>query len=146
MWAIVLGANLVGTLFAALFCTFTPVLDNDVRSAMMSISRESMDHDALGLLFRGITAGFLMAAMVWLIPASSAAQFQIVAIMTYLISLSGAAHIVAGSVEAFFLLANGGIGIGQLVGRFMAPVLVGNIIGGTVLFAMLSYAQVMKEL
>ena len=145
MWAIVLVANLVGTLFAALFCTFTPVLDNDVRAAMMSIARESMDHDGFGLLFRGITAGFLMAATVWLIPASSAAQFQIVAIMTYLISLSGAAHIVAGSVEAFFLLANGGLGIGQLVGRFFVPVLAGNIIGGTVLFAMLSYAQVMKE-
>lgn len=146
MWAIVLAANLVGTLFAALFCTFTPVLDNDVRVAMLSIARESLDHDALGLLFRGITAGFLMAAMVWLIPASTAAQFQVVAIMTYLISLSGAAHIVAGSVEAFFLVANGGLGIGELLGRFVLPVLVGNIVGGTVLFAMLSYAQVMKEI
>jgi formate-nitrite transporter family protein len=146
MWAIVLVANLVGTLFAALFCTYAPVLDSDVRSAMMSIARESLDHDALGLLFRGITAGFLMAAMVWLIPASTAAQFQIVAVMTYLISLSGAAHVVAGSVEAFFLATNGALGVGDFVARFLLPVLVGNIIGGTVLFAMLSYAQVMKEI
>lgn len=146
MWAIVLAANLVGTLFAALFCTFAPVLDHEVRTAMLSISRESLDHDALGLLFRGITAGFLMAAMVWLIPASSAAQFQIVAIMTYLISLSGAAHIVAGSVEAFVLMVNGGLGLAEFVGRFLLPVLAGNIIGGTALFALLSYAQVMKEI
>ena len=27
MWAIVLAANMAGTLFAALFCNFTPVLD-----------------------------------------------------------------------------------------------------------------------
>ena len=146
MWAIVLAANLVGTLFAALFCTFAPVLDHDVRTAMLSISREGLDHDALGLLFRGITAGFLMAAMVWLIPASSAAQFQVVAVMTYLIGLSGAAHIVAGSVEAFLLLVNGGLGLGEFVGRFLLPVLAGNIIGGTALFALLSYAQVMKEI
>jgi len=146
MWTIVLLANLAGTLFAALFCTFTPVLDPDVRVAMMSIARESLDHDALGLAFRGITAGFLMAAMVWLIPASSGAQFQVVAVMTYLISLSGAAHIVAGSAEAFMLLANGGIGIGQMLGAFTLPVLVGNIVGGTALFALLSYAQVMKEI
>jgi formate/nitrite transporter FocA (FNT family) len=142
----VLAANLVGTLFAAVFCTFAPVLDHEVRTAMLSISRESLDHDALGLFFRGITAGFLMAALVWLIPASTAAQFQIVAIMTYLISLSGAAHIVAGSVEAFLLMVNGGLGLGEFVGRFLLPVLAGNIIGGTALFALLSYAQVMKEI
>jgi formate/nitrite transporter FocA (FNT family) len=146
MWSIVLVANLAGTLFAALFCTFTPVLDADVRIAMMSIARESLDHDALGLLFRGITAGFLMAAMVWLIPASSGAQFQVVATMTYLISLSGAAHIVAGSVESFVLLMGGGIGVGQMLGSFVLPVLVGNIVGGAALFALLSYAQVMKEI
>ena len=146
MWTIVLLANLAGTLFAALFCTFTPVLDPDVRVAMLSIARESLDHDALGLLFRGVTAGFLMAAMVWLIPASSGAQFQIVAVMTYLISLSGAAHIVAGSVEVFLLVASGGMGIGKMLGSFVGPVLIGNIIGGTALFALLSYAQVMKEI
>ena len=146
MWAIVLAANLAGTLFAALFCTFTPVLDNDVRAAMLSISRESLDHDAIALLFRGITAGFLMAAMVWLIPAASAAQFQVIAVMTYLIGVSGAAHIVAGSVEAFLLVANGALGIAPMLGSFMLPVLIGNIVGGTVLFGMLSYAQVMKEI
>ncbi|HZS69410.1 MAG TPA: formate/nitrite transporter family protein [Burkholderiales bacterium] len=146
MWTIVLLANLAGTLFAALFCSFTPVLDPDVRVAMMSIARESLDHDALGLLFRGITAGFLMAAMVWLIPASSGAQFQVVAVMTYLIGLSGAAHIVAGSVEAFVLVAGDGLGIGPMLGAFALPVLIGNIVGGTALFALLSYAQVMKEI
>jgi formate/nitrite transporter FocA (FNT family) len=33
-----------------------------------------------------------------------------------------------------------------MLGAFVAPVLVGNIIGGTALFALLSYAQVMKEI
>src|SRR5256885_16872353 len=74
MWAIVLAANLAGTLFAALFCTFTPVLDNDVRGPMLSISRESLDHDAIALLFRGITAGLLTGAMVWVLPGGTAAQ------------------------------------------------------------------------
>jgi formate/nitrite transporter FocA (FNT family) len=30
--------------------------------------------------------------------------------------------------------------------HFMAPALIGNIIGGTILFALISYAQVMKEM
>jgi formate-nitrite transporter family protein len=33
-----------------------------------------------------------------------------------------------------------------MLGNFVLPVLAGNIVGGTVLFALLSYAQVMKEL
>jgi len=36
--------------------------------------------------------------------------------------------------------------IGAMLGNFVLPVLAGNIVGGTVLFALLSYAQVMKEL
>jgi formate/nitrite transporter FocA (FNT family) len=32
-----------------------------------------------------------------------------------------------------------------MVADFFIPVLVGNIIGGTALFALIAYAQVMKE-
>ena len=146
MWAIVLAANLAGTLFAALFCTFTPVLAPGVREAMVDIARESMQYDWPAMAFHGITAGFLMAAMVWLIPAAAAAQFQVVFLMTYLIGIADAAHIVAGSVETFLLLANGELGVAAMLGGFTFPVLIGNIVGGTALFALLSYAQVMKEL
>jgi formate/nitrite transporter FocA (FNT family) len=37
-------------------------------------------------------------------------------------------------------------GIGAMIASFTLPVLLGNIVGGTVLFALLSYAQVMKEI
>ena len=66
--------------------------------------------------------------------------------MTYVIGVGGFAHIVAGSVEAFLLVANGELGVGAMLGGFTLPVLAGNIVGGTALFAMLSYAQVMKEI
>jgi formate-nitrite transporter family protein len=33
-----------------------------------------------------------------------------------------------------------------LITDFFAPVLTGNIIGGTALFALIAYAQVMKEI
>ena len=54
--------------------------------------------------------------------------------------------IVAGSVETFLLIARGELGVGAILAQFTLPVLLGNVIGGTVLFALLSYAQVMKEL
>jgi formate/nitrite transporter FocA (FNT family) len=146
MWAIVLGANLAGTLLAALFASHTPVVTPELREAMISVSREAMQHGWAEMFFRGITAGFLMAALVWLIPASEGAQFYVIFLMSYLIAMSDAAHIVAGSVEAFVLLVNGELGLGAMLGGFTLPVLAGNIVGGTVLFALLSYAQVMKEI
>jgi formate/nitrite transporter FocA (FNT family) len=66
--------------------------------------------------------------------------------MTWLIAVGGFTHIVAGSVESFMLVVNGRLGAGEMLWGFTVPVLAGNIVGGTALFALLSYAQVMKEL
>ena len=146
MWSIVLIANLAGTLFAALFCTWAPVIEPELRGAMLELSAHAMQYGWLEMAFRAITAGFLMAAMVWLIPAADAAQFYVVVLITYLIGVGGFPHIVAGSIESFMLVANGELGLLPMLGGFTLPVLLGNIIGGTVLFALLSYAQVMKEI
>lgn len=147
MWVIVLAANVAGTLFAALFCTFTPVITPELRDAMIGISRHSMLHgDVIEMFLKGIAAGFLIAAMVWLLPSAGAAQIYVIALMTYLIGAGGFAHIVAGSMDAFMLIANGDLAWQRMILDFFLPVLAGNIVGGTVLFALLSYAQVMNEI
>ncbi len=146
MWAIVWVANTVGTGVAALFCTFTPVITPDLLAAMLEVSAELMKNAWLEMFFKAISAGFLIAAMVWLLPSAENAQFWVVTLMTYLIAAGGFAHIVAGSMEAFMLVANGQLGILPMFVNFVAPVLFGNIVGGTALFALLSYAQVMKEI
>lgn len=147
MWAIVLAANVAGTLFAALFCTFTPVIPPELKQAMLEISRHSVSGGGVIEMFlKGISAGFLIAAMVWLLPSADAAQIYVIALMTYLIGAGGFAHIVAGSMDAFMLIANGDLGWRHMILDFFLPVLAGNIVGGTVLFALLSYAQVMNEI
>jgi formate/nitrite transporter FocA (FNT family) len=146
MWAIVWIANMVGTGFAAMFCTFTPVIPDELRAAMLEVSAELMKNGWVEMFFKAISAGFIIAAMVWLMPSAEAAQFWVVTLMTYLIAAGGFAHIVAGSVEAFLLVANGQLSVGAMIVDFTLPVLAGNIVGGTVLFALLSYAQVMKEI
>jgi len=146
VWSIVLAANLFGTLLAALFCTFTPAVSDDVRASMLDLSRHALDKDWVEMVFRGITAGFLMAAMVWLMPGADTMHFHVVFVMTYLIGIADAVHIVTGSVQAFMLLASGEGHAGALLFGFGLPVLAGNIIGGTALFAVISYAQVMKEI
>jgi formate/nitrite transporter FocA (FNT family) len=105
-----------------------------------------MDKAFSTMFFEAITAGFLMAAMVWLLPNAEGSKVQVIVLMTYLIAIAGAAHIVAGSLEAFMLVLAGEMGVGRMAWGFALPALAGNIIGGTFLFAMISYAQVRKEI
>jgi len=146
LWAIVLAANLAGTLFAALFCAYTPVLTPDLYGGMLSISQSLLDFSWWEMLFRAIAAGFLMAAMVWLMPGAERSQFQVIVVMTWLIAVGGFTHVVAGSMEAYLLVFSGSWDWWQMLTEFMAPVLIGNMIGGTALFALISYAQVMDEI
>ena len=146
LWGVVLGANILGTLVAALFCTYAPALDEDVRTAMLELSRHSLSHGWWDMLFRGISAGFLIAALVWMIPSAEGAEFLVILLMTYLIAAGGFAHIVAGSVEGFLMVLDGRWAWGQMLTDFIIPVFIGNSIGGTALFALLSYAQVMEEM
>ncbi|MGE5271362.1 MAG: formate/nitrite transporter family protein [Thiohalocapsa sp.] len=146
MWAIVFAANMVGTLFAAMFCNFAPVVSPELRATMLELSRQAMTPGVIEMFFRAISAGFLIAAMVWLIPSAEGTQFHVVTVMTYLIAIGSFQHIVAGSVEAFLLVAHGELGVGAMLGGFTLPVLLGNVVGGTALFALISYAQVMHEM
>jgi formate/nitrite transporter FocA (FNT family) len=146
MWCIVLLANLAGTLFAGLFCTLTPVVAPEVRDGMLEISRQILGHGWVEMFLKGVSAGFLIAAMVWLLPSAESAQFHVIVLITYLIAVGGFMHIVAGSMEAFLLALNGSLGWGSMLVEFVIPVLLGNIAGGTALFALIAYAQVMKEI
>jgi formate/nitrite transporter FocA (FNT family) len=146
LWGLVLIANLAGTLLAALFCSHTSVLPPEVREAMLSIAHEAITHTPLEIFLKAIAAGFLIAAMVWLLPSADATRVHVIILMTYLIVIGGFAHVVAGSFEGFMLAANGRLHVWPLVAGFEGPALIGNIIGGTGLFALISYGQVAKEI
>jgi formate/nitrite transporter FocA (FNT family) len=146
LWLIVLVANFAGTLFAAAFCRYTPVLPDELKEAMLSISRGLLPIGWWEMSFRGISSGFLIAAMVWMIPAAESAKFWVITLMTWLIAIGNFTHIVAGSMEANLLVLSGDWAWWQMLWQFFVPVLIGNMIGGTALFALISYAQVMEEI
>ena len=146
LWAIVLVANMVGTLFASLFCSFTPVLPPELLHGMLTISRHLTAFGWWDMFFRGITSGFLIAAMVWMLPSAESAKFAVITLMTYLIAVGSFTHIVAGSMEAYLLVIWGEWQWWQMLLQFFIPVLLGNMVGGTALFALISYAQVMEEI
>jgi formate/nitrite transporter FocA (FNT family) len=146
LWAIVLIANFAGTFFAAMFCTFTPVLPPDLLQGMQEISRQLLELGWWGMALQGISSGFLIAAMVWMIPSAESAKFAVITLMTYLIAIGGFTHVVAGSMEANMLVLSGDWEWWRMLLQFFVPVLIGNMIGGTALFALISYAQVMEEI
>lgn len=146
LWGIVLVANLCGTLVAALFCTWNPTLVPTLYEPMLTISRHLLSLGWGEMFCGGITAGFLIAGMVWMIPSAESAQFYVVTLMTYLIAVGGFVHVIAGSIEGFLLVLHGEAGVWWLTAHFFTPVLLGNLVGGTALFALIAYAQVMKEI
>jgi formate/nitrite transporter FocA (FNT family) len=145
MWAIVLVCNLLGTALFTLFAGSTRAVPAPIQAAMLEVSRAAVLRPALELGLGAIVAGYLMAAMVWLVTAAGTAQVAIVTLMTYLIGIGGFGHIVAGTSECVMLGLHGELPWADAVAGFALPVLGGNVVGGTLLFALLSHAQVIHE-
>ena len=146
MWGVVLVANIAGTIIAAAFWTLIPALSDEIRSMMIEISAQALSHGWWTILCRGVLAGFLMAALVWMIPSAKGSESIAIIAMTYLIAAGGFSHVVAGNMEAFMLVWSGQRGLADAIFGFTTPALLGNVIGGTALFALISYAQVMREM
>ncbi|MFK7763825.1 MAG: formate/nitrite transporter family protein [Roseobacter sp.] len=145
LWCAVLAANVVGAFLIAGFFAYAGVLSDEVFSAMVDLSHHATGMPSIEGMMRGIPAGILIAALVWMLPSSQGSEIGIIILFTWLIALGDFTHIVAGSVEMAFLLVQAEIGVNQAVFGFFIPVLIGNIVGGTVIFTMLTWAQVQPE-
>lgn len=146
LWGLVLAFNLIGTLLIAFAIEAVLIGSSEQRAAMLDVSRKLLEHDWLATMKLGIPAGFLIAAVPWLLPAARGQSFWVVLTLTYFIALGGFAHVVAGSGEAWLLAAAGEISFSFAMLNLIVPALFGNIIGGTGLFALLAHAQVRQEL
>lgn len=141
LWAVVLAANLVGALIFALIIARTEMFDAETRHAFTELSRKAMEPDFGLTLLRAIFAGWLIALMVWMVPAARTAHLWVIVIVTWLVGAAHLAHVIAGAVEAFYLSALGEQSWGSSLGGFVLPALIGNVIGGTGLVAALNHAQ-----
>ncbi len=146
LWGIVLAANMTGCLIFALAAAFLPIIPPDVGAALAIILTNVMSNTPWEMFAKGIGAGWLIAAVVWILASSEGVDFLVITLLTYLIALFGFTHIVAGSVEAIYGVVTGLIGADTALFRFFLPTLAGNVFGGTVLFSVLSYAPVREEI
>jgi formate/nitrite transporter FocA (FNT family) len=139
---VVLLGNILGALLFATAVGWTDVFEPKVHAAFSAIGHEALRNPFLTTFASAIFAGWLIALMVWMLPAASANQVSVIAIVTYLIGLGGLAHIIVGSVETLYLVVTGEIGVGTYISSFFIPALLGNVIGGFVLVTWLNHAQV----
>jgi len=145
LWLIVLAANLVGAGGFAWIVGHTGTFDSVTRQAFTAIGMHAIQGDFWTMMVRAVFAGWLIALMVWLLPAAEATRLHVIIIITFLVGLGGLAHIIAGSVEVLYLVMTGTLSwLGYFWG-FMAPMLLGNILGGVSMVAVLNHAQVITE-
>lgn len=142
---VVLIGNLVGVALFAWGAGHMRLFDDTMRQSMLGLGVEIMHNSAWQMFTKGIVAGWLIATMVWLVPAAEQSRIFVIVLMTYLIGIGGFTHIIAGSTEVLYLVYAGGASFGDYVGHFALPTLAGNIVGGSLIFALISHAQVRSD-
>jgi formate/nitrite transporter FocA (FNT family) len=146
LWGIVLVANLAGCLIFASAIGYTNMLTPEVAENVRRIGEHLMHYTPGEMFVKGIAAGWIIAALVWILPSAENTEFFLIGLLTYLIALGGFTHVIAGSTEAFYLWVQGLAGTSDVFLGFLLPTLAGNVFGGTILFAVLCYAQVHEEI
>lgn len=145
-WAIVFIANIAATLLFAAAISIPHLFPPDAVQSFANLGIKAVEPGFAGVLVKALFAGWLIALMVWLMPAASSAKFLIIVAVTWLIAVAQFSHVIAGSVEASFAAMKGAIGWGDYLVGFLVPAFVGNSIGGVVFVALLNHAQVKDEI
>ncbi|KPH01789.1 hypothetical protein AEQ67_03745 [Pseudomonas sp. RIT-PI-q] len=145
LWSVVLVGNLCGTLLVAYVMLNLPIFDSKTDLAFLDIGRKIMENDASQMFAKGIVSGWMIATMVWMIPSMESAKMWIIILITYLMALGDFTHIVVGSAEVSYLVFAGELPWKDFWLVFAGPTLVGNIVGGSFIFALISHAQIRSE-
>lgn len=147
LWGIVLVGNLIGALVFGVVAARTVALDEPLRAAMLRVSTHATEGGFWMVAYRAVFGGWLVALMAWLIASTRATGTQVLLVWltTAPISAFGFRHSIAGAVEAFYRAAAGDAAWTTMLGEFLVPALLGNIVGGVVLVALLNHGQVAES-
>ena len=145
LWTIVFIANQLGAFIAALAFAKLGVTGAELTGAMVEVSKAGSDRTFAQMLLQAIPAGFLIAAIAWLIIAAKSGHFWVIALLAYMIAIGQFPHVIASACGAYLLALTGNAPPVWPITGFVMPVLIGNVIGGTGLFALLNYAQIKEE-
>ncbi|WP_082988217.1 formate/nitrite transporter family protein [Bordetella bronchialis] len=146
LWTVVLGANVVGTIAFAALLRVPGVFQPDVVQALAEHAMEPMSGDFRSTVLRALFAGWLIALMVWILPSARSARLLTILLISYVVAISHLSHIIAGSAEAAYAVMSDRASVHDFLVRFFLPTLLGNIVGGVSLVAMVNHAAVAAEI
>ncbi|MBR5914606.1 MAG: formate/nitrite transporter family protein [Selenomonadaceae bacterium] len=146
LWSIVFFFNIVGTATAAIFFSLHKAVSPEIANALHEVAMNVMSLHAGDNIIRGIPAGIIIAALVWVAPQTKNFRFITIMFFIYFIALGDFAHVVVGSCEMAYEIIVGDANFFEYFFRFLIPTGIGNVIGGTAIFTILIYNQVRTEL
>jgi formate/nitrite transporter FocA (FNT family) len=147
LWAVVLAGNLVGALVFGVVAARTVMFEPSLRADMIEVARHGTEGSFGFVAYRAVFGGWLVALMAWLVASTrhTGAQMALIWLTTAPIAAFGFRHSIAGAAEAFYRAAIGDAAWGPMLGSFLVPALIGNVLGGVTLVALLNHAQVSKS-
>jgi formate/nitrite transporter FocA (FNT family) len=146
LWGLVLLSNIVATWVFAAVVAHSTVFSPEVKDAFGEISHHTIASPFGTTFLKAVFAGWLIALMVWLLPSAESSRPFVIMIITYVVAIGQFSHLIAGSVDAFYLVESGRAGWSSYATSFFIPTLLGNVVGGIALVAVLNYGQVAHEI
>jgi len=141
LWLVVLASNLIGALCIAWVLGHTDAFEQSVRNAFAEIGQHAIGNTFGTTLLRGIFAGWIIALVVWLMPAVPNNRLWVIMLLTWLVGVADLSHVIAGSIETMYIVLTGSATWREYFLHFMIPALLGNTIGGVSLVALINHAQ-----
>jgi len=146
LWVLVLLGNVAGTLIFAAMLQIPGVFSDEVVKALGALARQPYSGSFMVTAVRAVFAGWLIALMVWLLPSARSARLVTILLITYIVGMSKLSHIIAGSVEASYSVMVGAASVLDYLRGFFLPTLLGNMIGGISLVAIINHGSIVSEM
>ncbi|MES2403959.1 MAG: formate/nitrite transporter family protein [Pseudomonadota bacterium] len=145
LWSVVFVANIIGVMIVALAVAKLPLFAPPVDRAITALGMTLMSYPVAEMFVKAIAGGWIIATLVWLMPAAESARLWIIVGLTWLIAAAGLVHVIGSAGEVFYLMFAGRLAWPEVFWHYLGPVLAGNIVGGTLIFALISHAQVRSD-
>jgi len=146
LWGLVLFGNIAGTWIFAAMLQIPGVFSDEVVEALGVLAKQPFSGSFMVTVMRAVFAGWLIALMVWLLPSARSARLVTILLITYVVGMSKLSHVIAGSVEASYGVMAGAASVQDYVRGFFAPTLLGNMIGGISLVAIINHGSIAAEI
>ncbi|HEX5352862.1 MAG TPA: formate/nitrite transporter family protein [Rhodanobacteraceae bacterium] len=145
LWGIVLVSNLVGVALFALAVAKLPLFPASLNQSIVALGDTLMGYTVAEMFVKAVAGGWIIATMVWLMPAAESARLWIIIGLTWLIAAAGLVHVIGSAGEVFYLVFAYRLPWAEVFWHYLGPVLAGNIVGGTLIFTLMSHAQVRSD-